>query len=432
MTRAAQPAKSHQGSIARPGYLAARANRLANFDGIWVAFVMTAMLFEQLLRSVTALALVVALPAYFFLRPERLSKIGLAAGVLGLLPAFALLSAFWSAVPYTTLYYGTEYLITVLIGIVIGVELNSRQALLGLFAAFAAHAIASMLIGGYTLVGRAGSSVVELAFIGIMASKNQAADASGVGMLIASAVAVFAVGFRRYFLALGALIVLGIDVWMVLRADSTGALVAAILAAMAMIAMQLGRVLSVQVRTMLFVTITTTLSMAFALRSFWFDALMGSILKSAGKDATLTGRTFIWDQASRLIDANPAFGLGYNAFWNVGNPGAELIWKFAGIAEKRGFNFHNSATEILVHLGYVGFTLFAVIVGALSLILAIRVTRRPDAFGTFAVAYLFFMGIRTPVESFGLNPFSYATALIFAILSFGLRNEHRRQATTHR
>lgn len=432
MTRAAQPAKSHQGSIARPSYLAARTNRLANFDGIWVAFVMTAMLFEQLLRSVTALALVVALPAYFFLRPERFSKIGLAAGVLGLLPAFALLSAFWSAVPQTTLYYGTEYLITVLIGIVIGVALNSRQALLGLFAAFAAHAIASMLIGGYTLVGHAGSSAVELAFIGIMASKNQAADASGVGMLIASAVAVFALGLRRYFLALCALVVLGIDVWMVLRADSTGALVAAILAAMAMIAMQFGRVLSAQARTMLFVTITTTLSMAFALRSFWFDALMGSILKSAGKDATLTGRTYIWDQASRLIDANPAFGLGYNAFWNVGNPDAELIWKFAGIAEKRGFNFHNTATEILVHLGYVGFTLFAAVIGALALLLAIRVTRRPDAFGTFAVAYLFFMGIRTPVESFGINPFSYATALIFAILSFGLRNEHHRQATRNR
>lgn len=432
MTRAARPVESLQGSIARPSYLAARTNRLANFDGIWVAFVMTAMLFEQLLRSVTALALVVALPIYFLLRPEQLSKIGLAAGVLGLLPAFALLSAFWSAVPQTTIYYGTEYLITVLIGIVIGVALNSHQALLGLFVAFAAHAVASMLIGGYTLVGRAGSSVVELAFIGIMASKNQAADASGVGMLIASAVAVFAVGLRRYFLALCALIVLGIDVWMVLRADSTGALVAAMLAAMAMIAMQFGRVLSIQARTMLFITITTTLSLAFALRSFWFDAVMGSILKSAGKDATLTGRTYIWEQASRLIEANPAFGLGYNAFWNVGNPDAELIWKFGGIAEKRGFNFHNSATEILVHLGYVGFTLFAVVIGALALILAIRVTRRPEAFGTFAVAYLFFMGIRTPVESFGLNPFSYATALIFAILSFGLRNEHRRRATRNR
>jgi exopolysaccharide production protein ExoQ len=428
MTRTAWPADSHQGSIARPTYLEARPHRLVYFDGIWVAFVMTAMLFEQLLRSGTALVLVAAVPVYFIVRPDRLPKAGLAVGVLGLLPAFALLSAFWSAVPQTTLYYGTEYLITVLIGIVIGVAVNANQALIGLFFAFSAHAIASMLIGGYALVGRVGSSEVELAFIGIMASKNQAADASGLGMLIASAVAAFGIAQRRYFLGLCALVVLGIDIWMVVRADSTGALLAAVFAAFAMIAMQAGRVLTMQARTLLFVTITTTLTLAFAMRTFWFDAVMGSILESAGKDATLTGRTFIWDQASRMIDANPAFGLGYNAFWNVGNPDAELIWKFAGIAEKRGFNFHNTAIEILVHLGYVGFTLFAAVASALAMLLAIRVTRRPEAFGTFAVAYLFFMGIRTPVESYGFNPFSYATALIFAILSYALRNEHRRQA----
>jgi exopolysaccharide production protein ExoQ len=426
MTRIARPADNPPGSVARPTYLAARPQRLVYFDGIWVAFVMTAMLFEQLLRSGTALVLVVAVPVYFLARPERLPRVWLALGLLGLLPVFALLSAFWSAVPQITLYYGTEYLITVLIGIVIGVAINANQALMGLFFAFSAHAVASMLIGGYTLVGRAGSSQVELAFIGIMASKNQAADASGAGMLIASAVAAFGISQRRLFLGLCALVVLGIDVWMVLRADSTGALVAAVLAALAMVAMQAGRVLTVQARTLLFVTAATTLTLAFALRSFWFDTLMSSILKSAGKDATLTGRTFIWDQASRMIDENPAFGLGYNAFWNVGNPGAEVIWKFAGIGERRGFNFHNTATEILVHLGYVGFSLFAVVAGTLALALAIRVTRRPESFGTFAVAYLFFMGIRTPVESFGFNPFSYATALIFAVLSYALRRDHRQ------
>lgn len=276
-----------------------------------------------------------------------------------------------------------------------------------------AHAIASMLIGEYTYVGRAGSTEVQLAFIGIMASKNQAADPSGVGMLITSAVTAFGIGHRRYDLAFCALVVLGIDVWMVLRADLTGALVAAMVAALAMVAMQAGRALTGQARTFLFVTITTVTTFAFALPTFWFDVLLGSILKSAGKDATLTGGTYIWDLASRLIDANPAFGLGYNAFRIAGNPDAELIWRFAGITEKRGFNFHNTATEITVHLGYVGLSLFACIAGALALILAIRVTRRPEAFGTFAVAYLFFMGIRTPVESFGFAPFNYGTALIF-------------------
>lgn len=423
MTRAARSAVGHSGTIARPTYGVARRDPLANFDGAWVAVVMTAMLFVQLLQAFTALVILAAVPAYFLLRPERIPKIGLALGVLGLLPAFALLSAFWSAVPQTTLYYGTEYLTTALVGIVIGAALQPNQAMIGMFVAYSAHAIASLLIGDYTFVGRAGSSEVELAFIGIMVSKNQAADASGVGMLVSSAVAVFGIGHRRYILALGALFVLGVDVWMVIRAESTGALVAALVAAIAMVAMQAGRTLSVQARTFLFGTIATVTTFAFAMRTFWFDALLGSILKTAGKDATLTGRTYIWEQASRLIEANPAFGVGYNAFWNAGNPDAELIWSFAGISVKRGFNFHNTATEILVHLGYVGLTLFAFVAGVLAIILAIRVTRRPDTFGVFSVTYIFFMGMRTSVESFGFSPFLYSTALLFAVLSFGLRRE---------
>lgn len=421
MTRMTWSSGGQTGAVARP--VSVKANRiwLANFDGAWVAVVMTAMLFVQIMGPISALIIMAAVPTFLLFRRERFSRLALAAGLVGSLPAFALFSAFWSSVPQITVYYGTQYLVTVLIGIVIGTALNSQQALSGLFAAFAAHAFASLLIGDYTVVGQAGKTAVELAFIGIMASKNLAADASGVGMLIASAVVVSSVRQRQPILFLLALVVLAIDVWMVIRAESTGALVAAAIAAVAMIAMQAGRAFTVQARTFLFVAIAVVVLAALASQALWYDALMETLLKSAGKDTTLTGRTYIWDHAWRMIDARPVLGLGYNAFWNVGNPDAELLWDFAGIAEKRGFNFHNSGIEILVHLGYAGFALYTAVGGALALVLAVRVTRLPTEFGTFAMAYLCFMGARASVETFGFSPFLYSTALIAAALSYALR-----------
>lgn len=427
MTRMTWSATARTGNVARPVTRKTDYNWLAGFDGAWVALVMTAMLFVQILGSISALIMLAAVPVFVVFRYERLPRVALAAGVIGLLPLFALFSATWSSVPQTTLYYATQYLVTVLIGIVIGAALNSQQALLGLFVAFAAHAFASLLIGDYTAVGRAGTTEVGSAFIGIMVSKNLAADASGVGMLIASAVLVSSVRQRQLVLFLLALAVLAIDIWMVIRAESTGALVAAGIAALAMITMQAGRAFTVQARTLLFLAIAAIALGALATQTLWFDAVMESLLKSAGKDSTLTGRTFIWDQAWRMIYARPGLGIGYNAFWNIGNPDAELLWDFAGITEKRGFNFHNTMIEILVHLGYAGLALYITVAGALALVLAIRVTRLPTEFGTFAVAYLCFMGARASVETFGFSPFLYSTALIVAALSYGLRTSGRRR-----
>lgn len=409
------------GAIARPPAQAKQRDLLAWFDAVWIAVVMTSMLLVQLLETVTALIILAAVPAFVYLRRDRFRDYALAAVVIGILPAWALISALWSPVPGLTIYYGIEYLFTVMMGVIIGAALDKRQAILGMFAAFAVHAVASLIVGRYVDVGTAGSTYVEEAFVGVMISKNIAADASGLGILVSGAALVAGFRMRQPLLVLAAALVVGIDVWMVLKADSTGALIAAIIASLGMICMQPGRLLSVPARTLVLVLIMAAGTAALLLEEFWYQPVMELVLSSAGKDPSLTGRTYIWSRAAEVIAHNSALGVGYSGFWFPGNAEAEILWKFGGIVDKRGFNFHNTVIEILVHFGYTGVALFGAVflVGALGLL--IRTTRRPTEFGIFLVAYLCFVGARAPVEAFGLAPFLYSTTLISAALAYGLR-----------
>jgi len=408
-------------AVAAPVKLYRDRDLLLWFDAIWVATVLTAMLLVQLWGSLSALIIVASLPVFVFFRRDRLGNMAAAATVLCILPLWALFSALWSHYPGETLYYGAEYLITILVGVIIGTALNRNQVIFGLFAAFAVHAIASLLLGEYVDVGRAGSTEVEQAFAGIMASKNIAADASGVGILVSAAMIVLSLRERLVLPFLAGIAVIGIDVWMVLKAESTGALVSAIIATIVMVVMQVIRLVPVQARTLLMIVGIAVMGAALVFQNYWLPPLLEAVLESSGKDASLTGRTYIWERAWTVIDAHPALGVGYNAFWVPFNPEAEILWDFAGITGKRGFNFHNTIMELLVHFGYIGLLIFGSIFGVLSVVLIGRVTRMPTEFGIFAVSYLCFLGVRAPYESFGIAPFLYSTALIAAGLSWGLR-----------
>jgi O-antigen ligase len=80
-----------------------------------------------------------------------------------------------------------------------------------------------------------------------------------------------------------------------------------------------------------------------------------TILEMMGKDATLTGRTEIWDAVIPYIYQRPWLGWGYGAFWSTDNPAAmqiadSLHW-FAPQA-------HNGLLEMLLHVGVVGTAIF--------------------------------------------------------------------------
>jgi exopolysaccharide production protein ExoQ len=97
-----------------------------------------------------------------------------------------------------------------------------------------------------------------------------------------------------------------------------------------------------------------------------------TFLEMLGKDATLTGRTEIWPYVIGEIYQRPLFGWGYFGFWTPANPAALSISQ--AIAREQGTwyvallpNAHNTFLEVLLEIGIVGSTLFAILTGRYTL-----------------------------------------------------------------
>jgi exopolysaccharide production protein ExoQ len=87
---------------------------------------------------------------------------------------------------------------------------------------------------------------------------------------------------------------------------------------------------------------------------FQFD-VMDTILRSFGKDSTLTGRTFIWDWGHRIMNEHPWTGVGASGFWRPEVGVANQILTFFFYEQFVKFSFHNSYLENGVQLGYPGY-----------------------------------------------------------------------------
>jgi exopolysaccharide production protein ExoQ len=141
--------------------------------------------------------------------------------------------------------------------------------------------------------------------------------------------------------------------------------------------------------------------------------MMDASTRIFDKDTTLTGRTYLWERAYDLIRETPWIGRGFRSFWLQGNPDAEGLWQYAGITSRDGFNFHNTAVEILVHIGWVGLIVYGtVIVLALGFLVA-RFVTRPNLFICFWLSIFIYELVRMPIESIGFTEFYFSTVLLF-------------------
>ena len=84
----------------------------------------------------------------------------------------------------------------------------------------------------------------------------------------------------------------------------------------------------------------------YLILAYAFD-INGSLAGAVGRDATLTGRTVIWDAVLRT-HTNPIVGTGYESFWL--GPRLEQVWELAGHVTEA----HNGYLEIYLHLGLIG------------------------------------------------------------------------------
>lgn len=82
-----------------------------------------------------------------------------------------------------------------------------------------------------------------------------------------------------------------------------------------------------------------------------------AIFDFLGKDATLTGRTEIWDGINRVMTGHSWTGYGYGAIWDDEDPFAPLAWitHYAGF---RANHAHNGWMEIWLNVGLIGVIAF--------------------------------------------------------------------------
>jgi exopolysaccharide production protein ExoQ len=92
--------------------------------------------------------------------------------------------------------------------------------------------------------------------------------------------------------------------------------------------------------------------MLFALMQF--DAYE-YILNALGKDSTLTGRTYLWETAERVMREHPMTGVGADGFWRQEFGAANSITEYFHYETYVKFSFHNSYLENGVAFGYPGY-----------------------------------------------------------------------------
>lgn len=397
-------------------------------DGLYAFGVCLTMLFIIQLGTKGGLLLVALVLGYAALRRAELGELLFRRGFVLAIPAFAILSAAWSDLPRDSLKYGAELGLTAFAGLLLSSARKQDKVIFGLLAAFAIYGAVALAFGRSVSMGAMGAR----AFSGLTEGKNLLGEITSLGVLAGSAAGAIALRKRQmlWMAASGAAILL--QLYVCLAAHSAGALVGLALATATFVGLAVVRHLSSWAKGGV-MGLVGAVGVGVAMSYSWLtDLLVEAASRYFDKDPTLTGRTYIWYRAEGLIAERPWLGRGYHAFWVQGNPEAEGLWRWAGISARQGFTFHNTSVEVLVHLGRIGLTVCVAVLIISAIGLVVRYIRHADLALCFWIGLLVYSVSRMPIESIGLVPFYFSTALLFAALGAAVapaRVGDRRETT---
>jgi exopolysaccharide production protein ExoQ len=405
-----------------------------DLDGVMAFALFLSMLFITELGTKGAAIFVALAPIYAFIRRKRLIHMLAARALLLIPPAVALVSILWSEAPSATLKYSIELAITVTAALLLCSARDQQAMFRGMMVAFLVYTMASVALGRSVGVGVGAGGE---AFSGLTDSKNLIADIASTGILVSLFVGMLALRSRDIlWMAIAALAIL-LEGHVLVAARSAGALLGLGVGLAAMAALMSLVIMPAALRALVTLVVAIGgLMVALSYRAI-STGLMDLGTSLFDKDPTLTGRTYLWYRAYDLIHEKPMLGRGYSAFWLQGNIDAEGLWRYAGITGRSGFTFHNSAIQILVELGYLGLVLIAAAALIATVVLAVRMIRRPTPFVCFWMVLVIYELSRAPIEAVGMTPMFHSTVLLFAALGagFGALREaapHPSQAQTLR
>ena len=308
------------------------------------------------------------------------------------------LSTFWSAAPSASLRAAVQYLTHIVCALiamrVLAPATFSRGAVCGSILVL----LYSLAFGSYHYDPLDGT----YSFVGAFSSKNQLGLYASLGVFFSYTTAVV---FRARGLWLPLSLGGGLLSIYSLFASQSATSVITTLAVLAVgLGLQLVLFLAPRQRRILFV-VAAALAAGCAVVALQMGAL-DAILGVFGKDSTLTGRTYLWQQGIAAAGASPWLGVGYQAYWVQGFPEAERLWDDFFITSRSGFHFHNTYIETMVETGLAG-TLLLVFVLSRTLLGHLRrflfVGRSPQSLMLFLISTLLL--VRSFVEIDIMHPY---------------------------
>ena len=278
-------------------------------------------------------------------RAARLGSIWPAALLTAPLIVMALLSVDRSMFPDVTMRRSIALAFTTFFGLYLAARYDWRQLVELLAALFFTLAVGSLVASVAFPSFGVDASVHPGAWKGLWLEKNALGAAMVRGTLACACAAVLAPG-RRWLWAAGALLCAGL----VLASTSTTALLALLLVCATLLGLRMLRSGGVGAVAALWLGLAGVIGVAmlFLLAPELFFQLVG-------KDATLTGRTDIWDAVMRRVAAQPG-GHGFAAFWSSESAPANYVRTEADWPVP---NAHNGWLEMMLWFGYAGAWVFA-------------------------------------------------------------------------
>lgn len=278
-------------------------------------------------------------------RWKRLIRVTVHAQLLWFLIGTCLISVLWSSAPDLTTRRGVALVGTTLFGVYFGTRFSMEEQLRLLGWTLTISGVLSVLfVFGLPEYGIS-SAPHQGAWRGVFVHKNVLGRVMVLGTMV---FVLFATTTRRYWwLAWGGFLLCA---GLVLFSTSKTALLI-LVALMAVYA--LCRILRWHYSVAApFLIATVALGTYIAL---WVGSNFEPVLDALGKDATLTGRTVLWDAVRDMIRERPWFGYGYSGFWlGWEGPSAE-VWYETGWEPPHS---HNGYLDLWLALGFVGLLLF--------------------------------------------------------------------------
>jgi len=386
----------------------------------WVWFIaVAALFFLDIIPTLPVIVFMVGATVYALARPGLALNAICSSWILWIYVIFAALSVFWSQYPDWTLRASIQFAFSTG-GFLVMVRALPAKSFLTVYLS------AILLADAVSLANpRMAWNAGGLAMIGIFGSKNS----FGLMQALLIQVGVWVLldrGQPRLMRALALIGVVGGAI-LIVAALSVGAVVALAGAlACSLLAFNL-RHFRPRSRVVILCAGALLTAILCSFLIVFGDELFQAALQLSGKSVNLSDRAPLWDVANKMMQEHPIAGVGYQAFWQHGNPHAEDLWSRFQPA-RAGYHFHNLWYQSGVDLGYIGLGLALLTVAVTAIEVARWVVHSPSPTSCFFLGYVAFIILRSMLEVDLFAQFSLTGAVFLAAFVYARQSRERSKA----